>query len=697
MIRARSALFVLLAFATLVAALVAATVNVELRGAFSGTLPLIGRYAGTLVLPALLAWAAFRFFGWRAPASSFLGLALAIGFVAYAGIGQAAALVLLLAASVVVGRLSIRRVAQPGAGLLVTSVLGGLGIIIGVIGWLLPVPVHSTVSSLVVLALLVIAGRRQLAESTLTLASEWNRVASALPVISFLSVAVLGFAAVFVWLPSLNPDDNAAHLLLGNQLLADGYSRLDASTQISSVAPWFNNVIQALLVLVSGAEARSATGLVWLLFGCAGAFRLAKALRADDATALVAMAVYASHPLTAYYGTTLQVDGASAACLLHLATLCIGVQRGEQEASTPILIGVLCGVLAALKVTNLVFLACFGVWLVWHLASRGMMSRALAIILVAAAVAGSSYFYATLVTGNPLFPLYNGIFKSSYMPPVNFADGRWHSGFGPAVLWDLTFSTGKYMEAYTGAAGLSLLGLAGASLVALLSGGWRAALTAIAIVVGAVVFFQVQYLRYVFPAVTLATTVAVVAFFSLGHRRLALGLMALLVFAQMGLVKTSSWILNAGVAEQLLAEGPASVRRIEDRFVPERKMIRQLAASKGSFCLLLAEPVTAYVALAPGKSLTTAFYDSRMNALAQWANQDASGSRWQQTLNSIGVTDVELRPAQATPALMAALSAEKFITADTGEAQIWSRQGQSADQCLTGLLGSRNEARRIFH
>ena len=103
------------------------------------------------------------------------------------------------------------------------------------------------------------------------------------------------------------------------------------------------------------------------------------------------------------------------------------------------------------------------------------------------------------------------------------------------------------------------------------------------------------------------------------------------------------------------------------------------------------------MALAPGKSLTTAFYDSRMNALAQWSNQDASGARWRQTLNSVGVTHVELRPAQATPALLAALEAEKFTTGDKGEAQIWSREGQSAEKCLSGLIRSRDEAKRMFN
>jgi 4-amino-4-deoxy-L-arabinose transferase-like glycosyltransferase len=562
---------------------------------------------------------------------------------------------------------------------------------------LLPLHIHSSTASLVLLALLVFAGRRTLVGSLHVMGAQWRQATALHPVISFLAVAVVGFAAVFTWLPSLNPDDNAAHLLLGNQLLADGYFHLDASTQISSVSPWFNNAIQGLLQLVSGAEARSGTGLLWLLFGAAGAFRLAKALRADDATALLAMAVYASHPLTAYYGTTLQVDGASAACLLHLATLCIGVQRNDDEAAVPLLVGVLCGILAAMKITNLVYLGFIGPWLLWRYASRGQASRILMVVGAAALVAGSSYFYATVVTGNPLFPMYNGIFKSPYMPPVNFADARWHAGFGPKVLWDLTFASGEYMEAYTGAAGLALLALAGASLVALLSGGWRAGLTLLAMLAGAVVFSQVQYLRYVFPAMALAGTVAVVVFFSLGQRRIGLGLMAVFIVAQLGLVNTSNWILNAGVAEQMLTEGPASVKRIEDRFVPERAMVRQLAARKDRFCLLLAEPMTAYVALAPGRSLTTAFYDSRMNALAQWANQDASGARWRQNLNSIGVTDVELRPAMATPALLAALSAEKFATSDTGEAQLWSREGQSPEQCLGGLLQSRDEARRMFH
>ena len=97
---------------------------------------------------------------------------------------------------------------------------------------------------------------------------------------------VAGFAAIPAWLPSLTPDDNGAHLLLSQQLLIDGYSRLDVSSQIFSVAPWFNNVLHALLTTLQGSDARSAVGAWWLLVGCLGAYRLANALRAQQPSPL---------------------------------------------------------------------------------------------------------------------------------------------------------------------------------------------------------------------------------------------------------------------------------------------------------------------------------------------------------------------------------------------------------------------------
>jgi 4-amino-4-deoxy-L-arabinose transferase-like glycosyltransferase len=696
--RDRGALLALVCIVPIFATLVFAVASDALRPAMLAALPLLGRYAAVLVLPPLVAWLVARTMRWRISSASLALFGHMVAFALFAGLAQAAALALLLAAAIVVGSALSGRANRPMApSALATAALAGIGVIVGIAGWLLPLPIHKPLVYLLVSGWIVLAGRSRLHAALRDGAAAWRGAVAAQPAAAFLAVSVAGLAAILTWLPSLNPDDNAVHLLLAKQLLVDSYYRIDVSTQVFAVAPWFNDLLHGVLSLLSGAESRSAAGLAWLLFGCAGAYRLAGLLGARGAYPWLAATLYASHPLTAYFGMTLQVDAASAACLLHIAACCVEFAEEPEATVSPWTIGVLCGVIAALKVTNCVYLALLGGWLVWRHARTGRWRALLLLLATAAVIAGSSYCYAWVITGNPIFPLYNGLFKSPYMAAVDFGDPRWHSGWHPGLLWSLTFSSGDYMEAYAGAAGLSLLALAGAWLVGLVSGGWRAALLLVALVGGAVVFYQVQYLRYIVPALGLLGTVAVVAVGSTPFRRTGIVALVALVLVQCSLVRTTSWILASGVAEQMLAQGPVSLRDIERRFVPERELVRQLGAEDREFCLLFADPVTAYVALAPGRSLTTAFYDPRMRAVAEWASNDPTGARWQAALDRVGVTAVEMRPAQAAPGLAKALSALGFsLAGQRGEAQLWSRDGLAARGCLGGVMAPRDEARRLF-
>ena len=693
----RATVLSLIALLPMVATIAVAINDDSLRAALVAALPLLGRYALTCVLPAFIAWAAAKALGCKSALASFALFGMAIGFAVFAGVAQLSALALLLAASTVIGSLLLgSRLEQPAA-VLVTSALAGLAVLVAVAGWSLPFRVHSSTSYLLVLGLIVFAGWSRLCSAVRIAARGWRDATQAQPLAAFFAVGIIGFAATVTWLPSLNPDDNSVHLSVARQLLADSYYRMDVSSQIFATAPWFNDVLHAVLSVVSGSESRSATGFLWLLFGCAGVFRLAQALGARGSFPWIAVALYASHPLTAYFGSTLQVDGASAACLLHIAACCVDLRRDADDAAPTVMIGVLCGAFAALKIINCVYLAMLGGWLIWHYLSTGRAARIVPLLLAAALVAGSSYFYAWLITGNPLFPLYNAVFRSAYMPPVNFGDGRWQTGMTLSTLWDITFSTGKFMEAYAGAAGLSLLACVGAWIVALRSGGWRAALIVVALVAASIIFYQVQYLRYIFPALVLLTTVAVVGVGSLRFRRVGAAVLVALIIVQCGLIRTTNWILASGPLEEVLARGPAALPDIERRFVPERALVRALESSGKEFCLLFADPETAYVALAPGKSLTTAFYDPGLSALASWADADASGERWRVALNRIGATHVELRPGQARPNLLKALSQEQFaVGSELGEAQIWSRPGASAAKCLTGMMAPRNEAKRLL-
>jgi len=695
--RGKAGIAAALCLAPILATLGVAFADAGIREALVGACPLLLRYGLVMLLPALLLWALARALGRSAPAASILALAGIIAFIAYAGMAQSAAYALLVAVGLVVGSLLYPTPGRSGS-VAFTAMLGGVGVIAGLVGWLLPMPLHSAVAYLIAAILVLVAGRHRLREAGRPMLEGWSNAVAEQPLAAGFSVAIIGLAAVPSWLPTLNPDDNAAHLLMARDLLAGSYYRIDASSQVFAVAPWLNNVLHAMTTVLAGAEARSVIGLGWLLAGCVGAHRVAHLLGARGAFPWLAAALYASHPLTAYFGMTLQVDGASTAVLLHLVASCIELKRDGAWSASPWLIGALCGMLAGLKISNGVYLLVLGSWLIWHHVSSRQYRRLALLLAFAGVIAGSSYFYATVITGNPLFPLFNGIFKSPYMAAIDFSDPRWHVGVGIDTFWKLTFSTPSFMESYIGAAGLSMLALLGAWVVSVASGGWRAALTAFALATGLVVFLQVQYLRYIFPAMGLLGTLAVVALSAQPWRRAAAACLVALVLVQCGLIRTTSWILTAGAAEQLLREGPRAVARVEQTFVPERALVRNLDAAGRDYCLLFADISTSYAALAPGKSLVIGFYDPRMNELANKAAADPTGAAWKDAIERIGFTHVEFRPAQARPGLLAALESLGFAMHERrGEAEVWSRPGADAGRCLTATLAPRNEARRLLH
>ena len=671
--------------------------NPGIREALNGAFPMVGRYALVILLPALLLWVLARAVRRPLPVAVFFALAGVVAFAAYAGIAQFAAYALLASIGMVLGTFLHGNTERSG-GAAFTAMLAGLGALAGFIGWLLPWPMHSPVVYLVATALVLLSGRQRLCRAAHPMMEGWSEAIAKEPMAAAFSIAIIGLAAVPAWLPSLNPDDNSAHLLMAHDLLAAGYYRLDASSQVFAVAPWMNNVLHAMSSVMAGGESRSAIGFGWLLAGCVGAYRLAYLLGARGAFPWLAAALYASHPLTAYFGMTLQVDGASAAVLLHLTACCIELKRDEAGAASPWLIGALCGMLAGLKISNGPYLLMLGSWVIWHHLSLRQYKRLLLLLAFAAIVAGSSYFYATLITGNPLFPMFNGIFKSPYMPAIDLNDPRWHAGVGLDSFWKLTFSTPSYMESYVGAAGLSLLALLGTWFVSALAGGWRTALTFFALATGLAVFMQVQYLRYIFPTIGLLGTLAVVALAAQPYRRWAVTSLVALVLVQSGLIRTTSWILTAGAAEQLLNDGPRAVALVERTFVPERALVRSLDASGRDYCLLFADRPTSYVALAPSRSLVTGFYDPGMQAVASEADADPSGLLWKSVIERIGITHVEFRPAEPRPGLVKGLEALGFVMLEQrGEAQVWSRPGVDPGRCLSTTLGPRNEAQRLLH
>lgn len=649
------------------------------------------RNALIAVFAAAAWWVAGRYAGKPFGAATLCVVASVAGFALY--VGPATLLALLLLAGTALAVVPARWTDGAPVALIL---LAGLAILAAAVGWLLPFPVHVRWLYLTLASALCLWRRAWIGRCLRRACNRWRALERRSPGWLLLATAVAGIAAMGLWLPSLNYDDNAAHLILPAQLRADGYYHLDVSTQAWAVAPWTNNVLNAIAALLAGGDARAALDALWLLLGLNGAWRLAKALGAHAPAALAAVAMYAGLPMTAYFTTTLQVDGASAAVLLHFAALLVSC---GQRLPPALPVGVVLGLLAGLKASNAVFVLPALAWLGW-LALRERRWRWIAAVVgVAVVLSGASYAYATLVTGNPLFPLFNGWFQSPLFPAIDLEDRRWmKAGVSWRSLWELTFDTARFGEHDPGAFGIALLALLPALLVEAVHRPRTRLVALWFALAGLLMFVQIQYARYLFPAVAPLVVVATVAFARQLRGGAGAALLSLLVAANLLLLPTTSWQFKGDPWQRLLRQGRAGVAAIERDTLPQKVLLRRVLERTPDACLLMGDPAAPLGAIAGGRALVLKpRYDLRMTKASVWANADASGERWRRVLSASGVSHV-MTGGEPNAPLLAALAAQGFQPIDRLDAaQVWASADPGKRRCTGRVLAARDEARLHLH
>ncbi len=662
------------------------------QGLFSGT-PSSFRWLLAMVAAVTIAttFARHRLGAGQPGAASLLVVAASVAFTIYCGPATAFAAILMALCAV-----SILPNGYVAAGNgQVVVLLAGLAILAAVIGWLLPFPFHGIRVYLASATILCVWRRNAIRRRVGRIWEEWSRLEQESPAWLGCLVAAAFVAGLGLWLPSMNFDDNTAHLILPSQLLVDGYYHLDVSTQTWAVTPWANNVLNGVAALLAGQEARAAVNVLWLLVGLNGAWRLATALGADTRGALAAAIVYASLPLTGYFTTNMQVDGASAAVLTQLAALLVTSGRTLPPV---VLVGALLGLLAALKAPNAIFAFPAMGWLGWLALRQRRVGWLVQVAAIAVLLAGSSYVYSILVTGNPLFPLFNATFKSGYFPPIDLVDGRWKAGLSWRSLWDLTYQTGLYGEHYAGAFGIATLALLPALVVEAMR---RPASRYVAIwfvVSGLLMFAQIQYMRYLYPAIAILSTVGVVGLARLLPPKPFAILLSGLVVANFLLLPSTSWLLRDDPWRNLVLHGPSAREMIEAEKIPERIVLRRILEQSPRACVLIANRDAPFGAIAGGRALVVRDpYDPRMAKSFDWAGGDPTGMRWQQVMASTGVSHVITGSAVGAP-LQVALVARGFEKIDVlGTAMVWASPDLWRRACGAGLEAVRDEAHRHFH
>jgi hypothetical protein len=290
-------------------------------------------------------------------------------------------------------------------------------------------------------------------------------------------------------------------LILKPEVSGDGLSwHLVAPARIAAFGFWPFDVTEfAWAAMPMGGD--WVWSLTWLFGEEKGARLMNFALLAlttglvSSRAGVAAAALWASTPLVMLATGSLFVENVWAYLLLAAFLL-----AWEGEAR-PWAVALLAGAASATKLMAVPLAVPIVGWAMW----RSKQWRPAALFLAAGTM---PYVEEIIRTGNPFFPYFNAIFKSSYYPSEsNLKDARYFQTLSWRSLWDMTFRTTLFCESPGGGFGFQWLALLPATVFAFIRRHdpvMRAAL-----VLGAgeviVVFFGQPYIRYTYAALLLWT------------------------------------------------------------------------------------------------------------------------------------------------------------------------------------------------
>jgi hypothetical protein len=318
-------------------------------------------------------------------------------------------------------------------------------------------------------------------------------------------LAFLLFAQiVYASLPERYADALALHLVIPTTMDAIGRWHFDVRTHVMAVAPMAADLGYAIAYLLGGESATKLLNFTILLL--ISGFVFAVSRRASSTRfALGLTCLFVSLPVAFIETATLFIDNTLTVFLVGAIVVAFHVLRkGRYSGRLAVIASLLCAAALATKLPAVFLAGPIGLAVVVLAALRvrgRFLPVLLAIIVLIAGVGLWPYLHAYILTGNPVFPLSNAIFKSPFYPPVNFVATSYPPSLSPATLFHMMFDSHKYIEGSDGVIGFQFLVFAFAVASCILARPKTS--TSIYIAIGLFFIFIIsantQYIRYIYP------------------------------------------------------------------------------------------------------------------------------------------------------------------------------------------------------
>ena len=322
---------------------------------------------------------------------------------------------------------------------------------------------------------------------------------------------LLALHLLVAMLPEQGFDALAMHLMIPDQMLSQHRWGFDPKLYTWSLMPMLADWIITPGYMLAGQAGSKLSNFCFTLVLMLQCHALVKWLGGGALASRLSLLLLLTTPLVYGMNCSMQVEmiwtSFVLAGLMSLLRVAEASPETEDAQRDLWLAAVMIGFAVAAKavcLSLLPVLAPLALWRIWHSRQHLHARSVLLAALIFMVVGGIPYLTAWRISGNPVFPFFNELFKSPYYPASNFDNVLYHAKFELSTLYDLNFSPANFMESSVGGAAFHLMLLPAAVLSVItmrnLRGIW---LLVIAAGMTYMVFQAQSYLRYVFPVLVM--------------------------------------------------------------------------------------------------------------------------------------------------------------------------------------------------
>jgi hypothetical protein len=320
-------------------------------------------------------------------------------------------------------------------------------------------------------------------------------------------------------MPEIGHDALASHLYLSNYLWYNGKWHFDFE-MLTGAGGYLGNWLYAFIYILGGESSVRLLNLIFIVCISLMSVKLLRIFINSRKADIVIFILILSTPIFFLEASSLYID--SIWCFLLLAVIYLILTFNIINVSTSVIVGALLGGALSAKLITLLSLPILVLIYIYSYINNNInykifIKNVFVIIIFAIIFSSGTLLITYIFTGNPVFPFYNNIFKSSLFPIENFNNPIYNSKITFTTLYDITFNSNKFLESRKGAVGFSLiLFFIPITIYSIITKDKKfKILYLIAFVSFVTVFFIQSYLRYILPTLVIFNVLTICMIYKL--------------------------------------------------------------------------------------------------------------------------------------------------------------------------------------